>query len=54
MDRTSQALAEALIADERRSYRVIAEESNVPRSTLRRQKHGGVSNEAKAQLLLVY
>ncbi|KAF2798826.1 hypothetical protein K505DRAFT_232451 [Melanomma pulvis-pyrius CBS 109.77] len=50
MDRASQALAEALFTDGPRSYRAVAEKSNVPRSTLHRRKHGGVSKETKAQL----
>jgi hypothetical protein len=49
MDRASQALAEAFTVDERRSYRAVAETSNVPRSTLHRRKHGGMSKETKAQ-----
>ncbi|KAA8623483.1 HTH ASNC domain containing protein [Pyrenophora tritici-repentis] len=48
MDRASQALVEAFTADERRSYRAVAEKSNVPRSTLHRRKHGGMSKETKA------
>ncbi|KAF5852433.1 hypothetical protein GGP41_007835 [Bipolaris sorokiniana] len=49
MDRASQALAEAFSADQPRTYRAVAEKSNVPRSTLHRRKHGGASKETKAQ-----
>lgn len=48
-NRASQALAEAFSSDQHKTYSTIAEESNVPHSTLYRHKHEGTSQETKFQ-----
>ena len=49
MDRASQVLRQALHTDGARSYRTLAESSDVPRSTLHHRNRGRESKEAKAQ-----
>lgn len=50
MDPASRALADALSKNEPMSYRALAQEKNVPRSTLHRRKHGGMSKAARGHL----
>lgn len=49
MDRASKALAQSLPSSVPRSYRALADHSNVPRSTLHDRAQGQRSIEAKAQ-----
>lgn len=49
MDRASQVLMQTLHTDGARSYRALAERSNVPHSTLHHRDRGRESKEAKAQ-----
>jgi hypothetical protein len=49
MDRASQALAQGLPASVPRSFRAIADHTDVPRSTLHARARGRRSIEAKAQ-----
>ncbi|KAM0703871.1 hypothetical protein Q7P35_008876 [Cladosporium inversicolor] len=49
MDRASKALAQGLPSSVPRSYRALADHSNVPRSTLHDRARGQRSIEAKAQ-----
>jgi hypothetical protein len=49
MDRASQALAQGLPTSVPRSFRAIADHTDVPRSTLHARAHGRRSIEAKAQ-----
>ena len=49
MDRASKALAQGLPSSVPRSYRALADHSNVPRSTLHDRAQGQRSIEAKAQ-----
>lgn len=49
MDKASRALAQRLPTSVPRSFRAIADQSNVPRSTLHARAHGRRSMEAKAQ-----
>jgi hypothetical protein len=49
MDRASEALAQGLPSSVPRSYRALADHSNVPRSTLHDRAQGQRSIEAKAQ-----
>ena len=49
MDRASKALAQGLPSSVPRSYRALADHSNVPCSNLYHRAHGRRSLEAKAQ-----
>ena len=48
-DRASEALAEAVLPEEPRTYDAISKRSNVPLSTLCHRAHGRRSKEQKAQ-----